>query len=230
MLSLTSSSFSFAPAIAPTMAPSRAMPVMQTKEELASALNPMIGYFDPLGLGSADFWSQGNEKTYAFLRHAEIKHGRVAMAAFVGFIVQSNGIHWPFPMTPTFEYAAATPPEQWDALPFEGKMQIIGFVGFLEWWSEFGGQHYMRGGRPGDFPDFKDIPLHKIPPLFDPAGLSKNMSPEKKEKRLLMEINNGRLAQIGIMGFLAAEKVPGSVPFLDGLVAPYSGDVMAPFL
>ena len=28
---------------------------------------------DPLGLGSADFWSQGNEKTYAFLRHAEIK-------------------------------------------------------------------------------------------------------------------------------------------------------------
>jgi hypothetical protein len=56
------------------------------------------------------------------------------------------------------------------------------------------------------------------------------MSPEKKEKRLLMEINNGRLAQIGIMGFLAAEKVPGSVPFLDGLVAPYSGDVMAPFL
>ena len=28
---------------------------------------------DPLGLGTADFWSQGNEKTYAFLRHAEIK-------------------------------------------------------------------------------------------------------------------------------------------------------------
>ena len=88
------------------------------------------------------------------------------MAAFVGFIVQSNGIHWPFPMTPTFEYTAATPPEQWDALPFEGKMQIIGFVGFLEWWSEFGGQHYMRGGRPGDYPDFKDIPLHKIPPPY----------------------------------------------------------------
>ena len=56
------------------------------------------------------------------------------------------------------------------------------------------------------------------------------MSPEKKAERLLMEINNGRLAMIGIMGFLAAEKVPGSVPFLDGLVAPYSDDVMAPFL
>ena len=60
--------------------------------------------------------------------------------------------------------------------------------------------------------------------------LPRQMSPEKKAERLLMEINNGRLAMIGIMGFLAAEKVPGSVPFLDGLVAPYSGDVMAPFL
>ena len=50
MLSLTSSSFAFAPAMAPTMAPSRAMPVMQTKEELASALNPMIGYCAPPAL------------------------------------------------------------------------------------------------------------------------------------------------------------------------------------
>ena len=133
------------------------------------------------------------------------------MAAFVGFIVQSNGVHWPFPLTPGFEYTAVTPPEQWDAMPFEGKCQIIAFVGFLEWWSEFGGPHYMKGGRPGDFPDFKDIPLHKIPSLYDPAGLSKNgkrllyllmtyvlrlcalwlcfpwqMAPEKKEKRLLM--------------------------------------------
>jgi len=26
-----------------------------------------------MGLGSADFWSVGNEATYGFLRHAEIK-------------------------------------------------------------------------------------------------------------------------------------------------------------
>ena len=208
-------------------------PLMNAKEQLATKLTPAIGYFDPIGLGDADFWSQGNEATYGFLRQAEIKHGRVAMAAFVGFIVQSNGIHFPFPMQAGVDqawYAAGlTPPEQWDALPFLAKCQIIGFIGFLEWWSEFAGTHYMRGGVPGKFPEFKDIPLHKIPNLYDPAGFHKNMTPEKSEQGLLKEINNGRLAMIGIMGFLAAEKVPGSVPAIAGLIKPYAGDVMVPF-
>ena len=183
-----------------------------------------------MGLGSADFWSQGNEATYGFLRHAEIKHGRVAMAAVVGFLVQSQGLTWGLPFTfDGLMIQGGSPPEQWDALPFGGRVQIILFVGFLEWWSEFGGQHYMRGGRPGEYPEFKDIPVHKIPKLWDPLNLSKNLSPEAREKKLLAEINNGRLAMIGIMGLLSASKgliVPG----LDTLpLKPYAGQIMGPF-
>ena len=45
---------------------------------------------------------------------------------------------------------------------------------------------------------------------------------------LLAEINNGRLAMIGIMGFCAEQKVPGSVPWGPHL-KEYAGDFMQPF-
>merc|ERR1712100_557331 len=82
---------------------------------------------------------QGNEATVGFLRHAEIKHGRVAMAAFVGFCVQSNW-HFPWKLTTEISYdqiaAAGGPADQWDALPTNAKLQIIIFVGLLELYSE----------------------------------------------------------------------------------------------
>ena len=56
-------------------------------------------FYDPLGLANGEFWGDSNEATIGWLRHAEIKHGRVAMAAFVGYLVQSSGAHWPWKMT-----------------------------------------------------------------------------------------------------------------------------------
>jgi len=126
--------------------------------------------------------------------------------------------------------SGATPEEQWFNLPVQGRIQIVLFIGFLEWWGEFGGTHYMRGGKPGAYPPFEGIPAHKLPPLYDPFGIASKNSAEKKAKGLLAEINNGRLAQIGIIGFISESKVPGSVPFLTGLIKPFAGDTMAPFV
>ena len=79
-----------------------------------------------------------------------------------GYIAQSNGLHFPWPTSfdgSPFPYDAGSPPEQWDALTDAAKWQILLFIGFLEWFSEAGGEHYMRGGKPGDFPNFSDSEL-----------------------------------------------------------------------
>merc|ERR1712106_1073016 len=91
-----------------------------------------------------------------------------------------------------------------------------------------GQSHYMRGGKPGFYPSFQVTSgskpsIHPMPlDLFDPFGL-------QKQKALLAEINNGRLAMIGIMAFMAEAKLPGAVPGLVGKVTPYTGEIMAPF-
>jgi len=248
MRSLTTAPLSFAGSIAP-IATRAAAPVMETVEdlkELAPKLNPIVGYWNPLSLGESSVGSAYPiDAAVGYLRHAEIKHGRVAMAAFVGFIVQSNGIHWPWNLTGggishADIAAAGGPAAQWDALPAAAKLQIFGLIFLLEVWGEGstvlagdGQKHYMRGGKPGYYPSFdlfRDS-VHPLPfNLFDPFGFSKNASPEKKAKGLLAEINNGRLAQLGIMSFVSESKVPGSVPGLASVgITPYSGECMAPF-
>merc|ERR1712238_71862 len=128
----------------------------------------------------------GNEATIGFLRHAEIKHGRVAMFGFVGYLVHANGIRWPWPMMldgtpfPT----GNNPPELWDKIPYN---------------------------------------------LFDPFNLSKRAGDEKKARGLEIEINNGRLAMLGLFGFLVEATIPGAVPALTGIIPSYAGQVMAPF-
>merc|ERR1711968_222920 len=46
-----------------------------------------MGFFDPLGFCSADDITEGKIKFY---REVELKHGRVAMLAALGFIVGEN--------------------------------------------------------------------------------------------------------------------------------------------
>ena len=230
MLSLQQLSLSYAPAAAlTTPRTARAVPQMantaEDLETLAKELNPVVGYWDPLGIGKiAKSIDADEQATIGWWRHAEIKHGRVAMAAFVGFCVQSNGIVIPGQLTTSgITYAdiaaAGGPGDQWDALPTWAKVQIICAVGFLEVIGELspvieanGEKHYVKGGKPGYYPPFsgffnEQYWPHPLPlNLYDPFGFNKNASPEKKAKGLRAEINNGRLAMIGTPGRLSASQ------------------------
>jgi len=214
---------------------------------LAKAQNPLVGFWDPLGIVGPDT----NPETIGWFRHAEIKHGRVAMAGFVGYCVHANGFYFPWNIQaplwgatsslPTISFgdisAAGAPGDMWDALPTAAKVQIICVIGFLEMHGENsialesdGQKHYVRGGKPGYYPSFKGKYPHPVPlDLWDPFGFTKGLSAERKEKALIAEVNNGRLAMIGLFGLLSASKGL-QVPGLDNLgLTRYAGEYMAPF-
>merc|ERR1719243_485411 len=218
---------------------------------LAVKQNPVVGFWDPLGIVTEDTAPE----TIGWFRHAEIKHGRVAMAAFVGYCVHANGITFPWNIQTTLDFgpgwpytkdlatisfadisAAGSPGDMWDALPTAAKVQIGCVIGFLEMHGESstaleadGQKHYVRGGKPGYYPSLKGRYPHPVPlDLWDPFGFTKNLTPERKEKALLAEVNNGRLAMIGIFGLVSASKGL-QVPGLDGLgLKQYAGEYMAP--
>ena len=131
-------------------------------------LGRTIGFWDPFNLiAEGDFWGLGNEATIGYLRHAEIKHGRIAMAGFLGFFVQSPGnfigdiVSGDHAILPYRGYVAGcTPQEQWANIPMIGKLQILTAVGMLESYGEGAGfpesyTHYTKGGQPGYYPPIK---------------------------------------------------------------------------
>jgi len=231
-----------ASAFVPASKPAASTSVKISQDELVDlaesnrdALGAGIGFWDPLGASKNSFWLLSNEQTIGYLRHAEIKHGRIAMAAFLGFCVQSLDIvKGPHSFLPYKGYVEnVSPQEQWDNIPAIGKIQILTFVGMLESYGEIPGEvpHYTApGGKPGYYPPIAGNRPEILLNLYDPFDFFVDDDAAKKERGLNVELNNGRAAMLAIMAMLSESKGL-VVPPLDFLpdFPKYSGDVMVPF-
>lgn len=165
--------------------------------------------FDPWGLSA-----MGSDATLRWFRHAELKHGRVAMAAMVGFLVHINHIHFPGMLSTTYGISFESlsnmgPFDAWNAIPLLGQIQILWTIAGLEHASESLNPqgHYMKTGTPGDIKFLKKF--------YWGLGASK-LSPAELAKKRESELKNGRLAMIGIASVCSAMAIPGSVPLLTG--------------
>lgn len=172
------------------------------------------GFYDPLKIADT-----ASDKTLAWFRHAELKHGRVAMAAFASVAYFGMGGQ-PFAGRialdgTTFASLGTDPFKAWSAVPDLGKLQILLVLGAFEFLSEYEKPHYMSGGVAGK------VKLAGAP-LFDPLGWLNSQSAEKRAYKRASELKNGRLAMIGIASWYFAHTIPGSVPGFPSSLAGFS--------
>lgn len=205
-----SSPFTFGKKAAPVKAaPVKAAPVKKVKAVSASVgafeselgAQAPLGFFDPLGL-----LDNADQARFDRLRYVEIKHGRVAMLAFLGNIVTRAGIHLPGAIDYAGHefssfgngWAAIDGP---NAIPQDGFSQILLFIGFLE--------ASVMKDIPGTGNEFVgDFRNGYIDFGWD------NFDEETKLSKRAIELNNGRAAMMGILGLMVHEQLGGELPIV----------------
>mmetsp|Transcript_28988 Transcript_28988/g.37886 ORF Transcript_28988/g.37886 Transcript_28988/m.37886 type:complete len:215 (-) Transcript_28988:177-821(-) len=168
-------------------------------EEEVGAQKP-LGFWDPL-----NFVLDQDQSRFDRLRYVELKHGRIAMLAITGHITTSSGVR----ISGDIDYSGTSFASIKSGLaglsdvPTGGLLQILAFIGFLEVFvmKDVNG----TGEFPGDFRNgFLDF------------GWDRYSDEEKYEKRAI-ELNNGRAAQMGILGLMVHEKIGGDPYILNAL-------------
>ncbi|KAL9139508.1 Light-harvesting complex, partial [Amphidinium carterae] len=148
-----------------------------------------VGFFDPLG-----FTADGSVENFKRRRQTEIKHGRVAMLATMGYITPEITGKLPGYLSPSTGVKYDDIPNGLGAIskvPAAGWGQMIAYAAFCELSQD------QSAGTPAAAGDFG----FKVLTSSDPAEL---------EKKLSAEIANGRLAMMAIIGMFFQDGLTGS--------------------
>ncbi len=151
---------------------------------------PPIENFDPLGFSK-------DEQNKLLYREAELKHGRLAMISALCFPLIETSTHQPAV-------------HQFSNLPANSQLGIVGLM-FI---SEFSS---MIRGWKNPFDKTSTSNYFKIAENYQPGdfGFSTGLDLESDEGKKLLnkELNNGRLAMIGVLGMMAQELVSDKAIF-----------------
>merc|ERR1719198_2182247 len=155
-----------------------------------------VGFWDPAGF--CDGIDEAGFKRY---RSMELKHGRIAMMATIGFIHPIVLGHFPGYLSPSAGLKFADIPDGVAAIskvPNGGLIQIFLFAALIEFGLSPNGIEEWKYGPAGDYD--KGF-LGMFGPVTDPA---------KKERSLNAELANGRLAMVAITGMVLQNGITGS--------------------
>jgi Chlorophyll A-B binding protein len=190
-----------ASAFAPTQQSSSSSSVLSAAFDKEIGSQAPLGFFDPLGVVA-----DGDQAKFDRLRYVEIKHGRIAMMAVVGYLTTMAGIRFPGEISYSGLKFADIPAgfKALTAVPLGGMAQIIGFI----FWAECIFMKDVNG--TGEFPgDFRNGAIDFGWDRIDEAT---------KTKKRAIELNQGRAAQMGILGLMVHEQL--GVSILPGNVLP----------
>jgi hypothetical protein len=159
---------------------------------------PPLGFWDPLGL-----LKDADQARFDRLRTVETKHGRIAQLAILGHIVTTAGVRLPGEIAFGVPFASVKNGlAALETIPAAGVAQIIAFIGLIE----------LGYAARKD-----DIEAAQIK--------ASGWDEETLNKKLAIELNNGRAAQMGILALMVHEKLnndPYIINTLLGAPVPFN--------
>ena len=149
------------------------------------------GFWDPLGL-----LNDADQEKFDRLRTVETKHGRIAQLAILGHLVTTAGYRLPTSLTPGYDLsnvkaglAALTD------LPVEAIFGTLLTVAAIE------------GGYAARKDEIEEAQLK-----------ASGWDQETIDKKLAIELNNGRAAQMGILALMVHEKLDNNPYIINSLL------------
>ena len=150
-----------------------------------------LGFWDPLGL-----LADADQERFDRLRYVETKHGRIAQLAILGHLVTTAGIRLPGKIAFDLKFSEIpTGLKALDVISAAGLVQIILFIGLIE----VGFQSRQDEIEAAQ----------KKASGWDDATFAKKQA---------IELNNGRAAQMGILGLMVHEKLDNNPYIINSLL------------